>query len=137
MPLNENERDPDVEQVQRNSYLLKYLNCIFAICFLGGLSWLVQQHKLPVFVSYIYIVFNGTVALAYLYDKWAAIRQHTRIAEYQLHILSLVGGWPLAAIMQFAVRHKISKPRFQFWFHITWLSHVSIFLAAFWLTYPS
>lgn len=66
------------------------------VCYLGGI--------------------NLATALAYLYDKAAAIRGYGRIPERLLHLLAAAGGSPAALVSQFAFRHKTIKRSFQMWF---------------------
>ena len=46
-------------------------------------------------------------------DKFAATRDRWRISENALHIGSLLGGWPGAALGQVMFRHKSSKLSFK------------------------
>lgn len=57
---------------------------------------------------------------AYAFDKSKAQRGAWRTSESTLHLLSLIGGWPGAAIAQQILRHKSQKRAFRnaFWFTI-------------------
>jgi len=55
---------------------------------------------------------------AYAHDKNRAKSGGWRVAEAQLHLLELVGGWPAAFLAQRWLRHKSLKPGYQF---IFWL----------------
>ena len=57
--------------------------------------------------------------LMYRSDKVAAQREHQRIPEANLHLASLLGGWPGALIAQQAFRHKTIKQPFQVVFWVT------------------
>lgn len=50
-------------------------------------------------------------------DKRSAEAGEWRISEQTLHLLELLGGWPVAGITQRWIRHKVSKGRYQvvFW----------------------
>lgn len=58
--------------------------------------------------------------LTYLFDKSKAQRGVWRIQESTLHLLSLLGGWPGAALAQQLLRHKSQKREFRrmFWFTV-------------------
>lgn len=49
-------------------------------------------------------------------DKQAAVRGGQRVSERSLLLTALVGGWPGASLAQRALRHKTSKPAFQWAF---------------------
>ena len=53
----------------------------------------------------------------YAWDKRRARSGGWRVAEFQLHILELAGGWPAAYLAQRRLRHKCAKQRYQavFW----------------------
>ena len=65
----------------------------------------------------------GTMALVtfaiYALDKRAAMAGRRRVPEGTLHMLAILGGWPGAACAQQWLRHKSSKPSFQWVFWIT------------------
>lgn len=66
----------------------------------------------------------GTYAL----DKRRVREQAWRISESALHLTELLGGWPGAFLAQRRLRHKVSKPGFQFLF---WLIVLAYQFAAF------
>jgi uncharacterized membrane protein YsdA (DUF1294 family) len=49
----------------------------------------------------------------YAWDKRRARAGGWRVAEFQLHLLELIGGWPAAWVAQRALRHKCTKKRYQ------------------------
>ena len=51
--------------------------------------------------------------VVYAFDKRAARRGGQRIAERDLHLLALLGGWPGAWLAQQVMRHKTQKMRFR------------------------
>lgn len=54
-----------------------------------------------------------TTFFIYALDKFKAKRGTWRISEFSLHLLSLMGGWPGAAIAQQLLRHKSQKRTFR------------------------
>jgi uncharacterized membrane protein YsdA (DUF1294 family)/cold shock CspA family protein len=58
--------------------------------------------------------------LAYAFDKSKAQRGVWRTHESTLHMFSLIGGWPGAALAQQLLRHKSKKREFRriFWFTV-------------------
>lgn len=65
-----------------------------------------------------YALVNVTAALLVVVDKLAARAGTWRVAEKTMHLLALLGGWPVSAVVQRLVRHKTRKRGFQlvFWF---------------------
>ena len=60
------------------------------------------------------ILFMSVITFAlYGKDKFAATRNGWRISESALHIGSLLGGWPGAALGQVMFHHKSSKLSFR------------------------
>lgn len=56
-------------------------------------------------------------------DKTRAEAGAWRIPEATLHLCELLGGWPGAFLAQRQVRHKVSKPSYQFIFWAIVLLH--------------
>lgn len=54
--------------------------------------------------------------LTYAADKSRAKTNDSRVPEFVLHALELLGGWPGAFVAQQTVRHKNAKLSYQFWF---------------------
>jgi uncharacterized membrane protein YsdA (DUF1294 family) len=54
--------------------------------------------------------------LIYGWDKRRAREQERREPERMLHLLEFIGGWPGAFLAQRRLRHKSSKPAYQFVF---------------------
>jgi uncharacterized membrane protein YsdA (DUF1294 family)/cold shock CspA family protein len=76
--------------------------------------------KFPQKLLFVYLGISVITFLAYAFDKSKAQRGAWRTQESTLHILSLIGGWPGAAIAQQLLRHKSQKREFRngFWFTV-------------------
>ena len=62
---------------------------------------------------YYYLIMINIIAfIAYIVDKWLAIRNKRRISEYHLLTLSIFGGAFLGLISMYLVRHKTRKYKF-------------------------
>jgi uncharacterized membrane protein YsdA (DUF1294 family) len=70
------------------------------------------------------IIINVITFIFYGWDKLAAYNDWWRVMELTLHLLSLMGGWPLAFIAQQLFRHKIRKPDFQFFYWFIVIIHM-------------
>jgi uncharacterized membrane protein YsdA (DUF1294 family) len=90
-----------------------------AILFLGTVSFLVIDSRLPPVILGLYLVASLIAFIMYAVDKSAAKRGTWRTSEGTLHWLSLLGGWPGALIAQQALRHKSKKRSFRTVFWIT------------------
>jgi uncharacterized membrane protein YsdA (DUF1294 family)/cold shock CspA family protein len=75
--------------------------------------------KLPIAVVWIYLAASLVAFVAYALDKSAARNDRWRTKESTLHLFALAGGWPGALAAQRLLRHKSSKPSFQFVFWVT------------------
>lgn len=67
----------------------------------------------------------------YLIDKFQAQTGGYRVSKMFLHLIELCGGWPGALLGQQILRHKFSKPSYQFMFwcivalhEIFWIDYV-------------
>lgn len=60
---------------------------------------------------------------AYAHDKNRAKTRGWRVAEYQLHLLEFLGGWPTAFLAQRFLRHKTLKPSYRLTFWLIVISH--------------
>lgn len=65
---------------------------------------------------------------AYAHDKNRAQTRGWRLAECQLHLLELLGGWPTAFLAQRFLHHKTLKPSYRLTFWLIVLSHQFIAL---------
>jgi uncharacterized membrane protein YsdA (DUF1294 family)/cold shock CspA family protein len=76
-----------------------------------------------------YVLVMGAVSYkCYALDKRRAREKAWRVSENGLHLTELLGGWPGAFLAQRRLRHKVSKPGFQFLF---WLIVLAYQFAAF------
>ena len=73
--------------------------------------------------SFLLVAVYGIASLVtyvvYAIDKNAARKGAWRIPEAQLHLLSLIGGWPGAMAAQQTLRHKSKKASFRLVFRVT------------------
>lgn len=82
------------------------------------------HHDMEVYTTMIYmLVISGLTFAAYDGDKHRALTNQWRIPEAHLHLLELLGGWPVAWIAQNLLRHKCSKASYQFVFWLIILAH--------------
>ncbi|WP_057660269.1 DUF1294 domain-containing protein [Pseudoxanthomonas dokdonensis] len=84
---------------------------------LGGLAWAIHRQRLPLEAGMWAVTVSVITYIAYALDKHAAQSGRWRIAENNLHLLELLGGWPGAWIAQRLLRHKTLKPSYRraFW----------------------
>ncbi|MEP1741953.1 MAG: cold shock and DUF1294 domain-containing protein [Kangiellaceae bacterium] len=74
---------------------------------------LVLFNRLPLFVLYLYSILSIVSIAFYQIDKFAAQQGHWRTTEKILQLLSLIGGWPGAIVMQQLLKHKSKKLSFR------------------------
>jgi uncharacterized membrane protein YsdA (DUF1294 family) len=91
----------------------------FSLFFLFLLVALTAEGTLPLPILAVYLASGIAAAVAYAADKRAAETGRRRVAERTLHLLGLLGGWPGAALAQWAFRHKTRKRRFVVVFRVT------------------
>lgn len=73
-------------------------------------------------------------ALAFLlfgYDKWRAGRAGSRVPEFQLCLVSALGGWPGGLAGMLAFRHKTAKTSFKLKFAAAFLVWAGLIYARF------
>ena len=92
---------------------------IISSAFISLVIALVILHKLPPIILGVYIVVSLLTFGLYAKDKSAALSGNWRISESTLHLFSLIGGWPGAAIAQSQLRHKSKKTSFRAVYWIT------------------
>ena len=77
------------------------------------LVWGVWTQRLPLWTLAALAALNVVTLWLYAADKNAARADRWRIPESNLHLLSLLGGWPAAWLAQQNMRHKSSKTEFR------------------------
>jgi uncharacterized membrane protein YsdA (DUF1294 family)/cold shock CspA family protein len=98
----------------------KILSIFISSAFICTVIGLVLLHKLPIIVLGFYVVASAWTFGLYAKDKSAAQSGKWRTSESTLHLFSLAGGWPGAAIAQSQLRHKSKKLSFKlvYWFTV-------------------
>ena len=86
-------------------------------------AWAVWTRHLPLWSVAALAGLNLATLWLYAADKNAARRGQWRIAEKQLHLLSVLGGWPAAWLAQQNMRHKSSKTAFRAFYWATIVLH--------------
>ena len=70
------------------------------------------------------LVLSAASFVLYGWDKHQANVKGWRVSEKNLHMLSLLGGWPGAILGQNYFRHKTQKQSFRVTFWLTVVLHV-------------
>lgn len=104
---------------QAAPFALTQAPLILAGAFLVFVAASVFSGKLPTVVIWSYLAASLVAFIAYALDKSAARNDRWRTKERTLHLFALAGGWPGALLAQRLLRHKSSKPSFQFTFWVT------------------
>ena len=92
---------------------------------LGMVSWGVWSTRLPLWCVGALLALQLITLWTYASDKNAARSGAWRVSENQLHLLSLLGGWPAAWLAQQNMRHKTSKVSFRTMYWLTIMLHCS------------
>lgn len=87
------------------------------------LAWGVWTQRLPLWTLAALAALNIVTLWMYAADKNAARAGCWRIPESNLHLLSLLGGWPAAWLAQQNMRHKSSKKEFRTVYWLTIVLH--------------
>ena len=95
------------------------------------LAWGVWTQRLPLWTLAALAALNVVTLWMYAADKNAARASRWRIPESNLHLLSLLGGWPAAWLAQQNMRHKTSKAEFRAVYWLTIVLHCGSLV--FWL----
>jgi uncharacterized membrane protein YsdA (DUF1294 family)/cold shock CspA family protein len=101
--------------------------------FFSIVAGLVLFDKLPLGILLFYLAVSTITFTLYAKDKSAAQTGRWRTPESTLHLFSLAGGWPGAAIAQSQLRHKSKKVSFKVIYCCTVLANCGILL---WLLSP-
>ena len=72
-----------------------------------------------------YAAVSAVTFVALALDKRAAVRGRRRTPEATLHLLELLGGFPGSFLAQQLLRHKRSKPSYQFVFWLIVAAHLA------------
>jgi uncharacterized membrane protein YsdA (DUF1294 family)/cold shock CspA family protein len=104
------------KQAKNVSKFSIYLSVIFLS--LIALAYFLDH--IPQNLVLVYFGLSIITFLAYASDKSKAQRGAWRTPESTLHMFSLIGGWPGAAVAQQLLRHKSQKQEFRiaFWFTV-------------------
>lgn len=109
----------------------------FSLALLSSFSfilfYLFESKLIPFEVVCFYGILSIVAFLMYAKDKNAAERGKWRTSENTLHTLSLIGGWPGAAIAQSFLRHKSKKASFRV---IYWVTIIANCCFLYWLITP-
>ena len=76
----------------------------------------------PILFGYLTVISLSTY-ITYWHDKRRASSGGWRVPEKILHLLELLGGWPLAFVAQRVLHHKSSKKSYQIVFWLIVLLH--------------
>lgn len=87
------------------------------------LGWGAWSGRLPLWTAGALLALNLLTVWSYAADKNAARAGVWRVSEQQLHLLSLLGGWPAAWLAQQNLRHKTSKAPFRAVYWLTMVVH--------------
>ncbi|TSK08533.1 MAG: DUF1294 domain-containing protein [Geobacter sp.] len=85
---------------------------LFPLVFLLFTFVLVRLDLIPFPILFCYSAVSLVTFLIYAADKHAARGNRRRISERTLHLASLFGGWPGAALAQRVLHHKSQKAPF-------------------------
>lgn len=104
------------KEAKKVSQFSVYLSLIF----LATITLSFFLGNLPEKLLYVYVGLSALTFIAYAIDKSKAKSGAWRTQESTLHLFSLAGGWPGAALAQQFLRHKSSKREFRnvFWFTV-------------------
>jgi len=98
----------------------------FSVIFCAFLALSVLVGWAPLTLLWLYLALSTVTFINYALDKSAAKHSRRRTPESQLHLLSLIGGWPGAAIAQSILRHKSVKKEFQVMFGVTVIMNCAV-----------
>jgi len=107
------------KMLQRKSRKLGKVVPFILLTFIGLLSAMILNGKLPALVGCYYLLMSAISYICYARDKRAAQVGAWRISEASLQLVSLVGGWPGAWLAQINLRHKSQKRSFKWLFYLT------------------
>lgn len=97
----------------------KFFSIILFCCFTSILFFLYNYKFIALELVGLYAVMSVIAFIMYAKDKHAAEWGAWRTSESTLHTLSLLGGWPGAALAQSFLRHKSKKFSFRITYWVT------------------
>jgi uncharacterized membrane protein YsdA (DUF1294 family)/cold shock CspA family protein len=118
------------KQAKKVSKFSIYLSVTFV-------SFITIAYLLEYLPQKLLLIYSGSSVItyfAYAFDKSKAQRGAWRTPESTLHMFSLIGGWPGAAVAQQVLRHKSQKKEFRIGFWLTVIANIGGLL---WLVSPS
>jgi uncharacterized membrane protein YsdA (DUF1294 family)/cold shock CspA family protein len=104
-----------------------------AVFFLLFVANSVREGKLPFAVLGLYLMASSLAFVFYKRDKAIAIPRQRKLPENTLHLWSLIGGWPGAALAEKLEHHKSRKRSFQI---VYWITIALNGIAFFWMLSP-
>ena len=119
---------------EKGLYKHKYSNfrgnfgIFFVLVFFISISVAIYLDKLPLIISYVYMIMSFLTFNVYAIDKSAAKNRRWRIKESTLQFLSVCCGWPGGLIAQKLLRHKTIKQDFQLIFKVTIIINIAVLL---------
>ncbi|MFT5851660.1 MAG: uncharacterized membrane protein YsdA (DUF1294 family)/cold shock CspA family protein [Colwellia sp.] len=118
------------KQAKKVSQFSIYLSAIF----FGLILTSYFLGHIPQKLVLVYFGASVITFITYAFDKSKAQRGAWRTPESTLHMFSLIGGWPGAAVAQQVLRHKSQKKEFRIGFWLTVIANTGGLL---WLVSPS
>jgi uncharacterized membrane protein YsdA (DUF1294 family)/cold shock CspA family protein len=112
----------------------KTVSIILCCSFASVLFVLFCSTSIPLELVGVYAVMSIIAFILYAKDKNAAESGEWRTSENTLHTVSLLGGWPGAAIAQSFLRHKSKKVSFRVTYWITVIANCG---ALYWFITPT
>lgn len=111
----------------------KFFSLVLFSTFSVVLYYLFDLKLIPLELVCLYAIMSVISFLMYAKDKNAAEWGTWRTSESTLHTLSLLGGWPGAALAQSFLRHKSKKVSFRVTY---WIMVIANCVCLYWLVTP-
>ncbi|MEQ3724255.1 DUF1294 domain-containing protein [Alcanivorax sp.] len=105
---------------------------IYITVFAAVLGIYARHHPWLPYLALAYALFTVITLVFYAWDKRAAVHGRSRIAEQNLHLLAVIGGWPGAMLARPLFRHKTRKQPFSGIFWCTVLLNMAMVGALLW-----
>nr|WP_312821198.1 DUF1294 domain-containing protein [Acinetobacter oleivorans] len=115
---------------QASPWSAMQMGIVFYFVLMGIMSFI---HILPAYTLLFVLMMNVLSYWLYSQDKEAAQLGNRRVPEQTLHIVSFLGGWPVAWWAQQKLRHKTQKQPFRKIYFCTIFLHLLLIL---WLISP-